>query len=211
MPSTPPQRVHTTLRASTTGRNRRIATDHPKTTQTPGPPIKAPTPLLEGPIKTPGRGVQRPTVQSRGCRKQSVCRRQSRAKTPPEAPGAAHSTPSDGRRRAHGGPEPAPSKHDARASTQDSSPADAVAPQVVRQPDHGRQFERRLRVQFVERRRPETRNLTKTAAAAAVEINILARLVPLDHQRRRVVAVLAETKCVTELLQELPAVAVADP
>ena len=177
-------------------------------TRTPPPPIKAATPLLEGPIETYKRGVPGPTVQSRGSRKQSVCRRQSRAKTPPEAPGAAHSTPSDGRRRAHGGPEPASTEHDARASTQDSSPADAVPPQVVRVPDHGGQFECRLRVQFAERRGPETGN-TETATAAAVEINLMARLVPLDHQRRRVVAVLAETKCVTELLQELPAVPIS--
>ena len=156
--------------------------DHSSRLETLGPRIKPTLPLLEGPIKTPGRGVQRPTVQSRGCRKQSVCRRQSRAKTPPEAPGAAHSTPSDGRRRAHGGPEPAPSKHHARASnTQDSSPANALAPQVVRFPDHGRQFECRLRVELTQRRRPETGNLTKTAAAAVVEINLMARLVPLDH------------------------------
>ena len=53
--------------------------DHSSRLETLGPRIKATLPLLEGPIKAPGRGVPGPTVQSQGCRKQSV-RRQSTSK-----------------------------------------------------------------------------------------------------------------------------------
>ena len=124
--------------------------------------------------KHPGTDCSKPS-----CRKQSVCRRQSAANRQPQQPKTLHSIPSDGRRRAHGGPEPASTEHDARASsTQGRRAADAVAPQVVRLPDHGGQFERRLRVQLAEGRGPETGN-SETATAAAVEALELARLVAL--------------------------------
>ena len=133
----------------------------------------------------PGRGASRDRLfkaelqEARACA--AATKRQNRQ---PRHQEAAHDTPNDGRRRAHGGPEPAPTEHDARAIPQQSHcTADAVPPQVVRLPDHRRQFERRLRVQLVEGRGPETGS-SETAAAAALEALELARLVPLDHQRR---------------------------
>ena len=145
------------------GAQKREGTTHhsrpPHSPKTPGPPIQA-THHRKHPSR-PRRACPGTDCSKQGCRKQSVCRRQSRAKTPPEAPGAAPNTPSDGRRRAHGGPEPAP-EHDARASQiKGCGTADAVAPQVVRFPDHGRQFECGLRVQLTERRRPETGKRTQ--------------------------------------------------
>ena len=153
--------------------------DQPKPPKTPGPPIKAAAPLLEGPIIEANRRIREPTVQSRAAGSRACAAATKRQNRQPRHQEAAHDTPNDGRRRAHGGAEPASTEHDARASTQGSGTADALAPQVVRLPDHGRQFERRLRVQLAEGRGPETGNLTKTAAAAALEALILARLVAL--------------------------------
>ena len=156
----------------------------PQATQTPGPPIRPTTPLLEGPIETWKRGVPRPTVQSRAAGSRACAAATKRQNRQPRHQEAAHNLIRDGRRRAHGGPEPAPTEHDARASnTQGRRAADAVAPQVVRFPDHGGQLECRLRVELTARRGPETGS-SETAAAAALEIKFLARLVPLDHQRR---------------------------
>ena len=151
----------------------------PHNPKKPGPPIRPTRPLLEGPIKTTKRPIREPTVQSRAAGSRACAAATKRQNRQPRHQEAAHDTASDGRRRAHGSAEPAPTEHDARASTQGSSAADALAPQVVRLPDHGRQFERRLRVQLVKGRRSETGNLTKTATAAAVEALILARLVAL--------------------------------
>ena len=103
--------------------------------------------------------------------------RQSTHKEQPRHQEAAPNTPSDGRRRAHGGPEPAP-EHDARASQiKGCGTADAVPPQVVRFPDHRRQFECRLRVQLAERRGPETGNRT-AAAAQRCRVNLMAAAGP---------------------------------
>ena len=154
----------------------------PKTPQTPGPPIKATPPLLEGPIEAYNRRTRRPTVQSRAAGSRACAAATKRQNRQPRHQEAAHDTPSDGRRRAHGGPEPHPGRHARASNSQDSSPADAVAPQVVRLPDHGRQLECGLRVQLVEGRGPETGHRTAAATAAVVEALELARLVPLDHQ-----------------------------
>ena len=146
----------------------------------PGPPIRPTPPLLEGPIKTTKRRIREPTVQSRAAGSRACAAATKRQNRQPRHQEAAHNLIRDGRRRAHGGPEPAPTEHDARASTQDSSgPADAVPPQVVRLPDHGRQLECGLRVQLAQRRGPETRKRAAAATAAAVEALELARLVPL--------------------------------
>ena len=150
----------------------------PHNPKKPGPPIRPTRPLLEGPIKTTKRPIREPTVQSRAAGSRACAAATKRQNRQPRHQEAAHNLIRDGRRRAHGGPEPAPTEHDARASTQDSSPADAVPPQVVRFPDHGRQFERRLRVQLTEGRGPETRS-SETATAAVVKALILARLVAL--------------------------------
>ena len=109
----------------------------------------------EGPIE-PSRRVPGPTVQS-CCRKQSVWRRQSTAKqaAPPSRGSPQHPkrwpTARSWRPRARPIKARRPSKQHKGCST-----ADAVAPQVVRFPDHGRQFECGLRVQLTEGRGPET-------------------------------------------------------
>ena len=116
---TPPPRARTSLGAPQNRRKTTHPTEHPQlpqdAAQTPGPPIQAPTPLLEGPIKTKKRGVRRPTVQS--CTGSRACgSANQQANRQPRHQEAAPNTPSDGRRRAHGGPEPASTEHDARAS-----------------------------------------------------------------------------------------------
>ena len=155
--------------------------DQPKPPKTPGPPIKAAAPLLEGPIIEANRRIREPTVQSRAAGSRACAAATKRQNRQPRHQEAAHNLIRDGRRRAHGGPEPASTERDARASTQDSSAADAVAPQVVREPDHGGQLECGLRVQLVEGRGPETRS-SETATAAAVEALELARLVALHNK-----------------------------
>ena len=151
----------------------------PHNPKKPGPPIRPTRPLLEGPIKTTKRPIREPTVQSRAAGSRACAAATKRQNRQPRHQEAAHNLIRDGRRRAHGSAEPAPTEHDARASQEGGSAADAVPPQVVRVPDHGRQLERRLRVQLAEGRGPETGNLTKTSAAAALEALELARLVPL--------------------------------
>ena len=152
----------------------------PHNPKKPGPPIRPTRPLLEGPIKTTKRPIREPTVQSRAAGSRACAAATKRQNRQPRHQEAAHDTTNHGRRRAHGGPEPASPEHDARASsTQDRSTADAVAPQVVREPDHGGQLECGLRVQLAQRRRPETGKRTAAAAAAALEALILARLVAL--------------------------------
>ena len=183
IPPTPlPQASARPLRRAQQQKNDASHSRPPHNPKKPGPPIRPTRPLLEGPTKTTKRPIREPTVQSRAAGSRACAAATKRQNRQPRHQEAAHDTPSDGRRRAHGGPEPASTEHDARASnTQDSSPADAVAPQVVRFPDHGGQFERGLRVQLAEGRGPETGYCSEAAAAAAVEALELARLVPLDH------------------------------
>ena len=80
-------------------------TAHPSHTTTPGRTHRG---LVDG---RPATDCSKPS-----CRKQSVCRRHQRQNRQPRHQEAAHNLIRDGRRRAHGGAEPAPTEHDARAS-----------------------------------------------------------------------------------------------